>query len=145
MGRPAALTSKQIDKLVELVEGMVVQADANYEVTLGMVLRRSRFKVSQRTAARALHKRGYRFRKLRSKMILTPQDIAERYAWAKKYKNRPRQWWLDKAESCNDAEGAEGGWTPGDNALAPPSGGPNNKSCALLENLCENACAGTAD
>ena len=32
MGRPAALTSKQIDKLVELVEGMVLQAPRNKQI-----------------------------------------------------------------------------------------------------------------
>ena len=96
MGRPAALNNKQIDKLVELTEAMVAQADANHEVSLAMALRRSRFKISSRTAARVLHKRGYRFRKLRAKMILTPQDVIARYDWAKKYKNRSRQWWLDQ-------------------------------------------------
>ena len=37
MVRPTALTAKHIDKLVAIVEAMVVQADANYDVTLAMV------------------------------------------------------------------------------------------------------------
>ena len=94
MGRPPALSTKQIGKLVDTVESMVNAADANYEVTLAMVLRRSRLKVSERTAARALHMEGYRFRKLRSKMILTPGDITARYEWSKIYRRMPRFWWL---------------------------------------------------
>ena len=96
MGRPAKLSVKQIEKLAHIIEGMVNDADANYEVTLAMVLRRSRFKISERTAARALHQQGYRFRKLRSRMILTPDDIKARYAWAKKYTDKSRSWWLKK-------------------------------------------------
>jgi hypothetical protein len=94
MGRPVKLSEKQIDKLVSTVEDMVSDAEASYEVTLAMVLRRTRFKISQRTAARVLHQKGYRFRKLRSKMILTPEDIEARYAWAKKYQKMSRSWWL---------------------------------------------------
>ena len=96
MGRPVALSAKQVAKLVDTVESLVTKADAEYEVTLCMVLRHSRLKVSERTASRALHKMGYRFRKLRSKMILTPSDIIERYDWSKKYRNKPRSWWLQK-------------------------------------------------
>ena len=51
MGRPLALTPRQINKLIALTEAMVEEADANYEVTLPMVLHRSRLKVSERTAA----------------------------------------------------------------------------------------------
>ena len=69
MGRPVALSAKQVAKLVDTVESLVTKADAEYEVTLCMVLRHSRLKASERTASRALHKMGYRFRKLRSKMI----------------------------------------------------------------------------
>ena len=86
MGRPFALSPRQIKKLIAITEAMVQEADANYEVTLPRILRRFRLKVSERTAMKALHKEGYRFRKLRSKMILTPDDVKARYEWAKKYK-----------------------------------------------------------
>ena len=85
LGRPSALTTSQEDRLESLVIDMVKKADANYEVTLPMVYRRSRLKCSQRTVSRALHKRGYRFFRLYEKMILTPQDISERYLWAKRW------------------------------------------------------------
>ena len=55
---------------------MIDKAKAEHEVTLPMVMRRCRVKVCERVVADALHKRGYWFRKLRNKMILTPQDRA---------------------------------------------------------------------
>jgi hypothetical protein len=64
------------DKLVEVLEAMIDKAKAEHEVTLPMVMRRCRVKVCERVVADALHKRGYWFRKLRNKMILTPQDRA---------------------------------------------------------------------
>ena len=66
-GRPSALTEAQVSKTVETLEKMVTDAEACYEVTLPMVMRRCRFKVCQRVVANALHARGYWFRKLRSK------------------------------------------------------------------------------
>ena len=63
-----------------------------------MVMRRCRVKVCDRVVADALHARGYRFRKLRSKMILTPDDVEKRYAWSKKYKDESREWWLETVQ-----------------------------------------------
>ena len=82
-GRPLALSPRQVDRLIATTEAMVEEADANYDVTLPMVLRRSRLGVSEKTAQGALHKKGYRFRRLRSKMILTQDDVKARYEWAR--------------------------------------------------------------
>ena len=98
MGRPEVLTSKQKDRLEEIVQEMVEKAEANYEVTLPMVHRRSRFKCSQRTISRALHGRGYRCFKLYEKMILTPDDIKARWEWAKKYTKMTKAWWLNRVQ-----------------------------------------------
>ena len=94
IGRPRALTVAKIDGIVALLESMVQEADASREVTMDMLMRRGRFKVSRRVVADALHKRGYRFRDLRQKPILTPDDIEDRFNWAKKYARMPREWWL---------------------------------------------------
>ena len=93
MGRPRVLTKTQVDALVALLEKMVDDAEAEKEVTLEMLMRRSRTKASARTVADRLHERGYRFRDLRAKPILTPDDVAERYAFAEKYKNKSKTWW----------------------------------------------------
>ena len=57
MGRPAAALPQQIAERVELVEAIVAQAGANYDVILGMVLHWSRLKFSQHVAALVLHKK----------------------------------------------------------------------------------------
>jgi hypothetical protein len=98
MGRPPVLTTAQEDRLEKVVEEMVGKADANYEVTLPMVHRRCRLKCSQRTVSRALRSRGYYFFKLYEKMILTPEDVKERWAWAKKYARKTKLWWLRKVQ-----------------------------------------------
>ena len=76
MGRPPILTKEQVDRLEALLEAMVDKAAGNKEVTLGMLMRRSRTKASVRTVADRLRKRGYQFRDLREKPILTPDKVA---------------------------------------------------------------------
>ena len=85
---------KRQDRLEALLEAMVDKAAGNKEVTLGMLMRRSRTKASVRTVADRLRKRGYQFRDLRGTPILTPDDIKLRYKFAKTYKDKPDVWWL---------------------------------------------------
>ena len=82
VGRPAALSEAQVDKAVKEVDLMVDKADACSDVTVAMLLRRCRFKCCERVLSNALHSRGYYFHMLRRKMILTPDDVAARFAWA---------------------------------------------------------------
>ena len=93
IGRPRALTAAKVDRLVTLLNEMVDEAESNYEVTLPMLMRRARVKVCERVVANALHERGYQFRAMREKPVLTPGDIEERYAFAKKYKDRSVAFW----------------------------------------------------
>ena len=94
IGRPRMLTEANIDRIVATLEKMVDAADADGEVTLHMLMRRCRVKASQRTVSNALHRRGYRFRSMRQKPILTPADIEERYRWALRYRAKSSAWWL---------------------------------------------------
>lgn len=94
VGRPIALTEQQIDRLERILNSMIEKADAQHEVTLAMLMKTSKCKVSERTVSDALHARGYFFRNLRQKPILTPEDVKERYAFARKYRNKPAKWWL---------------------------------------------------
>ena len=82
IGRPKALTETKVDSLVALLEKMVDEAGSCYEVTLPMLMKRSKVKVSYRVVADAVHERGLWFRSLRAKPILTPQDVKDRYAFA---------------------------------------------------------------
>lgn len=94
IGRPPALTEAKIDRIVKLLETMVDEAEGNHEVNMAMLMRRGRLKVCAKVVAKALHARGYRFRDMRQKPILTPADIKERYAWAKQYRGKTAAWWL---------------------------------------------------
>lgn len=94
VGRPAALTEEQVDRLERILNDMIDKADAQYEVTAAMLQKRARCKATARTALKALHARGYFFRHLRQKPILTPDDVKERFAFARKFRNKPARWWL---------------------------------------------------
>ena len=94
IGRPPALSETKIDGIVGLLEQMVDEADATHEVTMDMLMKRGRLKVCKKVVAKALHARGYMFRDLRQKPILTPDDVRERYKWTKKYSGQSKAWWL---------------------------------------------------
>ena len=94
IGRPQKLTGANVDRIVATVEKMVDAADGNEEVTLQMIMLRCRVKASQCSVSNALHRRGYRFRNMRQKPILTPTDIQERFRWARRYHKKSSAWWL---------------------------------------------------
>ena len=79
--------------VVRLVKSMVIAAKAKREVTIAMIQKRAKLKVSTRTLLTSLHKRGIRFRRLRSKLLLSTIDKKQRYAFAKKYRNKPVSFW----------------------------------------------------
>ena len=92
-GRKPLLSAHTVDKLEAKLEMMVRKADSQYEVTVAMLKRSSRCKASARTILKALHARGIYFRPLRQKPVLTPDDIGERLAFAKKYGAKSERWW----------------------------------------------------
>ena len=92
-GRPNTLTNANIGRIVETLEKMVDSAEGDGEVTLRMLMRRCRLKVSERTVSDALHRRVYRFRNMRQEPILTPTDIEERYRWSRRYRGKSAAWW----------------------------------------------------
>ena len=57
IGRPKALSEAKIDTIVALVERMVTDADANHEVSMDMIMRRGRLKVSKKVVSQALRRR----------------------------------------------------------------------------------------
>jgi hypothetical protein len=97
-GGRAALSEAQVDRAVKVLNDMIDKADGCEEVTLAMLKKRCRLTCCARVLFNALHKRGYWFRTLRKKMILTPDDVKSRFKWAKYYKKYSRQWWLKKVQ-----------------------------------------------
>jgi transposase len=92
-GRPKVLTEPQVDFLVKRLDQLIVKANATYHVTVKMLKKSARVKASERAIKDALHKRNIYFRKLREKPLLTEEDIAERFAFAKKFRKKTRAWW----------------------------------------------------
>jgi len=82
-GRPALLDDAAVDKLVALLDHMVVEADGAHEVTVDMLRRRSRAKACNRTISDASHARRIYSRMLREKPVPTADDIKARKAPAK--------------------------------------------------------------
>lgn len=92
-GRKERLTKVQINLLVRTTRMLIQRAAAKKEVTLKMILRRTRLRVSERCARKAMQSRGIRFRKMRGKPLLTKDDVKERLAFAKKYRRKTKRWW----------------------------------------------------
>jgi len=93
-GRPNTITEKQADKLEQTLKDMIKKADTQEEVTVGMVKRRCRVKACDKTVLNKFHARGIWFRRLRSKPVLTKDDIKDRNEFSKDYKDQPKPWWL---------------------------------------------------
>jgi hypothetical protein len=92
-GRPQKLKAKEVSKLIKVMKQLVQKANGEKEVTLTMIRRRARCKFSESTIRRSLKTRNVKFRKLRSKPVLTRSDKLKRFRFAKKYKNKSRAWW----------------------------------------------------
>ena len=76
VGRPPALSDATLSSIVALLGKMVGAADGNFEVTMPMLMRRgNNINVCEKVVANALHERGYWFRGMRQKPILTPDDV----------------------------------------------------------------------
>ena len=85
LGRKPALSEAQIDALEEKLKNLIKKADGQYEVTASMLKRSARCKASVATIFKALHKRNIYFRPMRSKPVLTAEDVKDRLSFAKQY------------------------------------------------------------
>ena len=92
-GRKRALSDANVDATIKCLECMIEEARGRKEVTLQMLHKESRCKVSCRTLARALRSRNIKFHKLRTKPVLTDKDMKERLAFARKHRHRTGAWW----------------------------------------------------
>ena len=93
-GRHKLLSKKDIDHLVAVLKQMIRKANARYEITLAVLKKRSRTIGCSKTLRKALASRNIKFRKLRSKPILTKADRKARYAFATLYRRKSVNFWL---------------------------------------------------
>jgi transposase len=103
-GRKPALTEAAVDKLEAKLNQLVQKADAKYEVTVDMLKKSCRSKVSTRTISNALHKRKIYFRPLRSKPVLTEDDVQARKEFAKTHGGHTEAWWSKQLHMIIDVK-----------------------------------------
>ena len=80
---------------------MVEKAATKREVTLAMIIRRARIKAGPKCVRKASHKAGVRFRRMRSKPLLTKRDIKDRWAFAQKYRKKSKKFWRNLSLSID--------------------------------------------
>jgi hypothetical protein len=95
-GRKELLKKAQVNLLVRTTKSMIKNAAAKREITLAMILRRTRVKVSERCARQALQKRNIRFRRMREKPLLTKADVKDRLRFSQQYRHKTKSWWRSK-------------------------------------------------
>jgi len=93
-GRPNSITEKQADKMEAMLKRMVKKANAQEEITVGMLATRCGIEACDKTVLNKMHERGIWFRKLRNKPLLTDDDVKDRYQFSKDYKGESKPWWL---------------------------------------------------
>jgi hypothetical protein len=97
-GRQDALTPGDLTFLLRKLKALIKKAASKTEVTLGMLKKSARCKVSLKCMRKHVMKMGVRFRRLRSKCLLSKEDIKKRYAFASIYRHKSRAWWLKKVQ-----------------------------------------------
>ena len=102
VGRPRALTPRQIDRLVKVANEMIEDAECNYQVTAGMLKSALRLKCSEKTILEALHERGVWFKPFREKPLLTEEDVKARRLFAKDHGPKPMTFWTETISAYLD-------------------------------------------
>ena len=83
-GAPVQFSAKDLDKVLKVTEAMVKKANAQQEVTMGMILAKAGITVSQKTVREGLKENKYSFFKLKQKPLLEDADYGKRADWTTK-------------------------------------------------------------
>ena len=93
-GPKEKLTTEECNRLVRTLRSMIRTAHARWEITLAMLKKRCKCKLDDKVVRKGLRSKNIKFRRLRSKPLLTKQDVKARFAFGQKYRNKTKQWWL---------------------------------------------------
>ena len=85
VGRPVAITPAAYKKIKAALDKLLRRAGGQKEVTVAMVKAESGCEASERVIRKAFHEHGIRFRKLREKPLLTPDDVKCRADFGRKH------------------------------------------------------------
>lgn len=105
VGRPPALTTKQIDRVVDTIERLTQAAAKGrhpYQVTANMVRSALKLKCKDRVVLNALHTRGITSHKMREKPLRTDDDVAARWQFGKDHANKPGAFWSSSVHAYLD-------------------------------------------
>ena len=89
-GRPEALTKGDVSHLVRTLKVLQEKAAAREEITLAMLKKKAKCKACSKAIRKALNTKGIRFRRMRSKPILTKADKNDRLEFAEKFRSKER-------------------------------------------------------
>ena len=93
-GAKSKLTPKILNLLLRTLRDMSRKAKARWEISLAMLKKRAECTLDGKVVRKGLFSKKIRFRRLRSKPILTNDDAKARYKFAKKYRHKSKQWWI---------------------------------------------------
>ena len=81
---------------------MIAAANAEWQVTVGMVKNALKLKCCDRVVLEALHKHGVRFRPMREKPVRTKEDEKERCKFGKDHADSPGSFWTQSVHAYLD-------------------------------------------
>lgn len=104
VGRPQSITPKMYMMMEKALNNLQRKAHAGKmeEVTLEDVLAKTGISVCKKTARAAFRKKGITFKKLKTKPLLTRDDIKARYQWALRRKRRSKIAWTSRPHAIID-------------------------------------------
>ena len=83
-GRGKSLSYKEVTRIIRIMKDLIRRAKTRDEVTLGMIKRKAKCTACNRTVRTWLAQRNIKFRRLRTKPLLTSTDRMARRAFALK-------------------------------------------------------------
>ena len=93
-GPKEKLSKAMVTRVICILRAMIATARGRREVTMAMIMKRAKVKVCEKVLRCALQKRGIKFRRMRTKPVLTKADRKKRRAFAEKYRRKTKTWWL---------------------------------------------------
>ena len=93
VGRPKGLTPGQTERLVQVANDMIIEADTEYQVTAAMLKVALKLKCSEKVILEALHDKGVWFHSFREKPLLTGDDVKDRKKFGQDHSEKPLSFW----------------------------------------------------
>ena len=103
-GRGQLLSSRDVNHMVRVLKAMIKKASGKYEITMAMLKKRSKVQGCVKTLRKALATKNIKFRRLRSKPILTREDRKARMSFADQYRRKPASFWVTHVHLHHDCK-----------------------------------------